>query len=196
MINYKRVVETWFDEKHKEYFYAREPMAKFLDIGDISEQLALQKRLKCKSFQWFMDNVAYDVYDKYSHLPPNIFWGETKNAGSLKCMDAMGQQPESVIRVENCNGYGNNQLMRLNAAGQIGFGERCVEADSEKLKLIVCPEGTADGPWKYEESTSTIVHQTHKKCIAVHQNSSELSLLPCDGNDLFQQWTFNELSLW
>jgi polypeptide N-acetylgalactosaminyltransferase len=26
--NYKRVVEVWFDEKHKKYFYAREPIAK------------------------------------------------------------------------------------------------------------------------------------------------------------------------
>jgi len=25
--NYKRVVEVWFDEKHKKYFYAREPLA-------------------------------------------------------------------------------------------------------------------------------------------------------------------------
>lgn len=26
--NYKRVVEVWFDEKQKKYFYAREPTAK------------------------------------------------------------------------------------------------------------------------------------------------------------------------
>ena len=26
--NYKRVIEVWFDDKHKEYFYTREPMAR------------------------------------------------------------------------------------------------------------------------------------------------------------------------
>lgn len=60
-INYKRVIEVWFDEQHREYFYTREPMARFLDMGDISAQVALKENLKCKSFQWYMDNVAYDV---------------------------------------------------------------------------------------------------------------------------------------
>ena len=27
-INYKRVIEVWFDEKYKEYFYTREPLAR------------------------------------------------------------------------------------------------------------------------------------------------------------------------
>lgn len=31
-INYKRVIETWFDEQYKEYFYTREPLAKYLDM--------------------------------------------------------------------------------------------------------------------------------------------------------------------
>lgn len=48
----------WFDEKYKEFFYTREPMARFLDHGDITDQLAIKNRLQCKSFQWFMDNVA------------------------------------------------------------------------------------------------------------------------------------------
>ena len=74
--NYKRVIETWFDDKFKEYFYTREPLARYLDMGDITEQLALKKKLNCKSFEWFMENVAPDVYDKFPDLPPNLHWGE------------------------------------------------------------------------------------------------------------------------
>ncbi|MCP6508614.1 hypothetical protein NL478_28010, partial [Klebsiella pneumoniae] len=40
--NYKRVIETWFDNKHKEFFYTREPLARYLEMGDISEQLELK----------------------------------------------------------------------------------------------------------------------------------------------------------
>lgn len=68
----------WFDDKFKEYFYTREPLAQYLDMGDISQQLALKEKLQCKSFQWFMDNVAFDVLDKYPELPPNIQWGEVR----------------------------------------------------------------------------------------------------------------------
>ena len=74
--NYKRVIEVWFDEKHKEFFYAREPMARFLDMGNITQQLELKKRLNCKSFDWFMKEVAYDILDKYPEQPPNVHWGE------------------------------------------------------------------------------------------------------------------------
>jgi hypothetical protein len=43
------------------------------------------------------------------------------------------------------------QLIRLNAEGQIGIGERCVEADKSSVKLIFCPMGKVDGPWEYDE---------------------------------------------
>ncbi len=43
------------------------------------------------------------------------------------------------------------QLFRLNAAGQLGVGERCVNADSQGVKLVVCRLGTVDGPWQYDE---------------------------------------------
>lgn len=45
-------------------------------MGNVTEQIALKKRLNCKSFAWFMEEVAYDVLDKYPELPPNLHWGE------------------------------------------------------------------------------------------------------------------------
>lgn len=76
--NYKRVVEVWMDE-YKEYFYTREPMARQYDHGDISGQLAIRERLKCKPFKWYMENVAYDVLQKFPILPKNLFWGEVSS---------------------------------------------------------------------------------------------------------------------
>ncbi|CAG9801447.1 unnamed protein product [Chironomus riparius] len=189
-INYKRVVEVWMDDQHKEYFYTREPSARYLEMGDISDQLALKERLGCKSFSWFMENVAYDVYDKYPQLPENIFWGELINSANMKCFDAMGRQPPSLVGLQHCHGYGNNQLVRLNAAGQLGIGERCVDADSTGIKLVYCRLGTVDGPWVYKTESKSIFHRTQNKCIAVHPVSSSLSLMPCDPNNSFQQWMF------
>lgn len=74
--NYKRVIETWFDDKYKEYFYTREPLARYLEEGDLTEQKALKKKLNCKSFSWFMENIAFDLTDKFPELPHNIHWGE------------------------------------------------------------------------------------------------------------------------
>ncbi|PNF30894.1 N-acetylgalactosaminyltransferase 7 [Cryptotermes secundus] len=192
-INYKRVIETWFDDKFKEYFYTREPLARFLDKGDISEQLALKERLGCKSFEWFMDNVAYDVYDKFPALPPNLHWGELRNVASQNCMDTLGHGPPSLMGMSHCHGFGNNQLIRLNAKGQLGVGERCIEADTQGIKLVFCRLGTVDGPWEYDETSRTLFHRVHKKCVALHPQTSHLSLMPCDTVNTYQQWTFKEL---
>lgn len=192
-INYKRVIETWFDDKYKEYFYTREPLARFLDMGDITEQLKLKESLKCKSFQWFMDNVAYDVFDKFPALPANLEWGELTSIATGTCLDGMGRQPPSIMALQHCHGFGNNQLMRLNAAGQIGVGERCVEADSQGIKLAVCRLGTVDGPWQYDKKSLTLLHRTHKKCMAISPQTQQLSLMRCDVNNAYQQWKFKPI---
>ncbi|XP_014206281.1 N-acetylgalactosaminyltransferase 7 [Copidosoma floridanum] len=192
-INYKRVIETWFDEEYKKYFYTREPLATLLDHGDISEQLEFKKRKKCKSFQWYMDNVAYDVFDKFPKLPGNIKWGELKNVATQQCLDTMNHAPPSLMAVSPCHGYGNNQLIRLNTKGQLGVGERCIEADGQGIKLVVCRLGTVDGPWEYKDS-NTLHHRVHNKCVALHPQTYHLSLMPCDFNNAYQQWTFESIN--
>jgi polypeptide N-acetylgalactosaminyltransferase len=70
-----RAVEIWMDS-YKEYFYTREPQIRSYNFGDISEQLELRNRLNCKSFDWYVNNIAFDLL-KYYPLPPrNKVWGE------------------------------------------------------------------------------------------------------------------------
>lgn len=62
--NNMRLVEVWLDE-YKEHYYAKRPDIKGRSYGDISERLELRKKLQCKSFSWYLQNV-------YKELPlPN-----------------------------------------------------------------------------------------------------------------------------
>ena len=74
--NHRRVVETWMDSEHKEYFYTRVPLARFskavyagqqaplstfyryLDHGDLSAQMAL--RNTCQPWSWYMAKVIFN----------------------------------------------------------------------------------------------------------------------------------------
>jgi polypeptide N-acetylgalactosaminyltransferase len=54
-------------------------MKRNVNAGDISKQLETRKRLECKSFKWFMKNVAFDLEDHYPSIPPpNYASGEVK----------------------------------------------------------------------------------------------------------------------
>ena len=170
--NYKRVIETWFDDEYKEFFYTREPLARFVDMGDITEQLQMKKDKNCKSFDWFMKEIAYDVFDKYPKLPPNKFWGELKNLGSSSCLDTYGRHPPGEMGVSGCHGYGGAQLFRLNTQGQLSSGEWCASGDkSDSVTISWCPSGRNDGPWQYREDTKQIFHTKMNKCLAVHPDS-------------------------
>lgn len=107
-------------------------------------------------------------------------------------LDGMGRQPPSIMGLQHCHGNGNNQLMRLNAVGQLGVGERCVIADMQGVKLGFCRMGTVDGPWKYDESTKTLIHRQRRTCITVHPQTHQLSLRVCDANNAYHQWKFRE----
>ena len=77
--NHKRVVETWMDAEHKEHFYTRVPLARFLDHGDITEQLELRRT--CKPWSWYMSTVAPLALANHPAPPPNLAWGEVRQGG-------------------------------------------------------------------------------------------------------------------
>ncbi|GFW33875.1 polypeptide N-acetylgalactosaminyltransferase 10 [Trichonephila clavipes] len=75
-MNYKRVAEVWMDE-YKEYLYMRRPHYRDIDVGNLTEQKNLRKRLNCKPFKWFIEIVAFDQPKKYPPVePPDYAKGE------------------------------------------------------------------------------------------------------------------------
>eukprot|EP00088_Acartia_fossae_P003437 TRINITY_DN11449_c0_g1_i1.p1 TRINITY_DN11449_c0_g1~~TRINITY_DN11449_c0_g1_i1.p1 ORF type:complete len:607 (+),score=117.67 TRINITY_DN11449_c0_g1_i1:29-1849(+) len=193
--NYKRVIETWFDDKYKEYFYTREPLARYIDMGDISEQLALKERMNCKSFDWFMKEIAYDVFDKYPPLPPNQHWGELKNDALGLCFDTFGRHPPESVGASMCHGYGGNQLIRLNTQGQMTSGEWCLHAEGkDKIVVAWCKAGSVDGNWQYEEESRHMKHTRLNKCLGIHPENQQLILRDCNENNTYFKWTWKTLT--
>ena len=56
----------WMDEYAELLSLFRGPTFRSTDPGDVSEQRALRARLKCKSFKWYVENIAFDVAKAFS----------------------------------------------------------------------------------------------------------------------------------
>jgi hypothetical protein len=73
-------------DEYKEYLYKRRPHYRNIDTGDISKQKELREKLHCKSFRWFMENVAFDLPKKYPPIePPDFAQGEVCYRAQLLC---------------------------------------------------------------------------------------------------------------
>ncbi|XP_046575632.1 N-acetylgalactosaminyltransferase 7-like isoform X2 [Haliotis rubra] len=76
--NYMRVVEVWFDEEHKEHFYNLEPWLRGTPLKNLQPQLEFRRKHNCKSFKWFMDNVAFELLEQFPPPPKNVEWGQIR----------------------------------------------------------------------------------------------------------------------
>ncbi|KAL2076933.1 hypothetical protein ACEWY4_027473 [Coilia grayii] len=88
--NALRVAEVWMDEfKTHVYMAWNIPQQDSgVDIGDVSERRALRRRLKCKSFRWYLLNI-YPEMRTYTNMAA---YGVLKN--SLKPELCLDQGPE------------------------------------------------------------------------------------------------------
>jgi polypeptide N-acetylgalactosaminyltransferase len=93
--NFKRVAEVWMDE-YKEIIYNRNPQRySNVDPGDLTKQKAIREKLQCKSFKWFLENVAMDLTEKYPpYPPPSYASGAIQSvAKPSDCVDLLGSGP-------------------------------------------------------------------------------------------------------
>ena len=112
-----RVAMVWMDDYKFLYLdrFARwdKPLANRLGkYGDVTSRLLLRDKLKCQSFQWYLDHVAVAV-PQHQLLGS----GEVFNVDSGMCLD-MDDKPENVgkeIKVSRCQMTGGTQywLLRL-----------------------------------------------------------------------------------
>uniref|UniRef100_A0A673KJY7 Polypeptide N-acetylgalactosaminyltransferase n=1 Tax=Sinocyclocheilus rhinocerous TaxID=307959 RepID=A0A673KJY7_9TELE len=199
--NALRVAEVWMDQyKSNVYLAWNLPMKNHgIDYGDISQRLALRKRLQCKNFEWYLDNI-YPEMRRYNNT---LFYGEIRNTNVTHLCVDQGIKENHTATLHPCHGWGP-QLGRytkegylfLGPLGSTGEDTRCVVDDkiSSYPQLLNCEKVSSvrQKTWHFAQNEAIINRATGRCLEVVPANvyfGYTLILRSCTG----QKWNIKNL---
>lgn len=151
--NKLRAAEIWMDEYRHLVQHASSRLPPGMSVEPLHERRELRKKLKCKSFQWYLDNVATGIHVPNLHGGPGE--GSLLNLMTGGCIDTLGQQePEANVGAYPCHGHGGTQKLAMDERGVItlGEGKLCMAMQGKYAKLRRCSEGV-DMEWHWTPLT-------------------------------------------
>ncbi|KAL6105829.1 galnt16 [Pungitius sinensis] len=95
--NTRRAAEVWMDE-YKQYYYSARPSAQGKAFGSISDRLTLRRKLNCKPFRWYMENVYPEL-----RVPEQEAVSSVLRQGGL-CLETRGAD---ALGLAECRGIGS-----------------------------------------------------------------------------------------
>jgi len=192
--NAVRVAEVWMD-KWRDFYYEMNPGARNVDMGDVSERANLRKRLQCKSFRWYLENVYPE-----SQMPLDYYYlGEIRNVDTQQCLDTMGRKGSEPVGAGYCHGLGGNQVFAYTKRGQIMSDDNCLDAVSgdSPVKMVRCHGMGGNQHWKYDKTTMQIVHINSGRCMQHSRaDNGRLSLQECERHSSAQKWVMKSKFRW
>lgn len=191
--NYVRVVEVWWDE-YRDYFYASRPETLTLAYGDIGDLKRFREEHRCKSFKWFMEEIAYDIPLHYPLPPKNVEWGEIRAFETSYCIDSMGHTNGGNVEIGPCHRMGGNQLFRINEANQLMQYDQCLTRGGDNSAVIIthCDQNQHT-EWKYFKDLHRFTHVPTGKCLDRSDLLHKVFISDCDNSKTTQAWEMNNI---
>ncbi|XP_034948570.1 putative polypeptide N-acetylgalactosaminyltransferase 9 isoform X2 [Chelonus insularis] len=180
-----RLSEVWLDE-YAQYYYQRIGQDKG-NYGDVSERKALRKKLGCKSFKWYLDNVYPELF-----IPGEaVASGEIRHLNKDVCIDSSGK-PEDLhqpVGLWPCHRQGGNQYWMLSKTGEIRRDESCLDYSGTDVILYPCHGSKGNQQWIYNPQTKQIRHGSSDKCMAITANKQRILMEECSPTAVRQKWS-------
>ncbi|XP_048201713.1 polypeptide N-acetylgalactosaminyltransferase 5 [Perognathus longimembris pacificus] len=193
--NLVRVAEVWMDE-YKDLFYGHGDhlIDQGLDVGNLTQQRELRKKLKCQSFKWYLENVFPDL-----KAPVVRASGVLINVALGKCISI-----ENFTAVlGDCDASNKNQQFNYTWLRLIKHGEWCLAPipDKGSPRLHPCENGNKELWWLHKspsflhpELMSHIVFENSRQLLCLEGNFSQktLKVSTCDQMKSNQKWKFEK----
>ncbi|XP_017772044.1 PREDICTED: polypeptide N-acetylgalactosaminyltransferase 3 [Nicrophorus vespilloides] len=173
--NLARVALVWMDEWAEFYFKFNENARNVRADQNVSSRLELRKRLKCKNFEWYLDNV----WTQHFFPKKDRFFGRIKNLEEDLCLiKPLGKlnsnQPTGIAKLNEC--LKHDMIIEMFVMTKEGFvvtdDSICLDApeketDGVKTVRIMACNWANRQKWKYNEKTKEFIHVSNNLCLDV-----------------------------
>lgn len=183
--NTKRTAEVWMDE-YKQYYYEARPSAIGKAFGSVATRVEQRKKLNCKSFRWYLENVYPELIIPRKEVIPNIF------KQGVDCLEFQGgTESNFLLGMGTCSGSSKNPPARqawLFKDHLIQQQGKCLTTpsldDAAPVMLKMCdPQETKQ---KWRRKGSFILHAISGLCLEV--KPEQLVISNCQADSPAQQW--------
>lgn len=195
--NLKRVAEVWMDDYKTELYLTDPGRYARAEAGDLTEAFALKKRLNCKPFQWFLDNIAPEICERYQPHNWGIFakGAIISDADPNLCVTFKFKKFSDPLELTECSenktdpSWGHffihtwSRQIKLNDANW-----QCI--DSSNVALQNCHFNLGYQLWKYDLKTHMISNPPHGRCFHADLEKKVLFRQACNDTDINQKFTW------
>ena len=188
--NNRRLIDVWTDEYAK-YFHKIVPDLNLVDAGDLSKRIELRKKLECKSFKWYLDNIYPEA-----PLPKDFYHvGAIKNEQLNFCLDTMNRKSGGESAATYCHGQGGNQIYEYSKQHSLVAGNLCLDSNmsNKPVKLSSCNAGSKSQQWDYDNHSQLFRNRLTSECLSINQhNNQQIITDQCDKDNKFQKWLLKD----
>ncbi|XP_053300767.1 polypeptide N-acetylgalactosaminyltransferase 14 [Pleuronectes platessa] len=194
--NTRRTAEVWMDD-FRLFYYSARPAARGKSYGDVHGRVELRKKLKCKSFKWYLDNVYPELKvpdDSDSRSGPI-----RQRQNCLESRRLEGQEPP-VLTLAPCIGTEGvpaiNQEWVYTHGQQIRQQQHCLSLSTTfpASQVLLMPCNMADGKQRWQKSGTHLEHLVSRFCLDSEMaldgmdSSRMLVISPCELTAYTQRW--------
>uniref|UniRef100_A0A2K6V549 Polypeptide N-acetylgalactosaminyltransferase n=1 Tax=Saimiri boliviensis boliviensis TaxID=39432 RepID=A0A2K6V549_SAIBB len=194
----------------REQYFSLRPDLKTKSYGNISERVELRKKLGCKSFKWYLDNIYPEMQISGPHAKPQqpIFVnrgpkrpkvlqrGRLRHLQSNTCLVAQGRpsQKGGLVVLKACDYTDPNQIWIYNEEHELVLNSLlCLDMSetrsSDPPRLMKCHGSGGSQQWTFGKNNRLYQVSVGQclRAVAPQDQKGSVAMAICDGSSS-QQW--------